>query len=111
MTADKAISQLALIPPGTTGVLTINCLGSWVACALLGTMVIRKERLSSLYIVAFVQTTTLSLRDTLGATKQEAIITDTCLHTAFFALFSGIWVVTGGRTGIPTEFIMAVLWA
>lgn len=74
-------------------------------------MVISKERCSSLYVMAFVKAATLSLRDTLGATKQEALVTDTRLHTAFVALCSGIRVFTGGRAGIPTELVMAVLRA
>lgn len=111
MTSDKAINQLTLIPLLTTWFLEINFLGSLVACAPLCTEVICKERGSSLYVVAFVKAATLGLRDTLGAAKQEALVADTGLHTAFVALCGSIWVFTGGRAGVPAELIMAVLWA
>lgn len=112
VTSDKVIDHLALIPLATTWFLAINFLGSSVACAPLGT-VISKDGVSSPYVEAliFVQAATLGLMDTLGAAKQEALVTDTGLYAAFFALCGSIWVFTGGRTGIPTELIMAVLWA
>lgn len=61
--------------------------------------------------MAFVDTPTLVLRHTLGATKQKALIADAGLHAAFVALCCGIWVFTVSGAGIPTELIMAVLWA
>lgn len=111
VTSAKATNHLALIPLVTTWFLTINFLSSLVACAPLSTEVISKERGSSRYVVAFVQAATLSFRDTLSAAKQEALVTDAGLHTAFFALRGSLWVFTGGRAGIPAELIMAVLWA
>ena len=61
--------------------------------------------------MAFVEAATLVLRHTLGATKQEALVADARLHAAFVALCCSIWVFTGSWAGIPTELIMAVLWA
>ncbi len=111
VTSAKAINHFALIPLVTTWFLTINFLGSLIARAPLSTEVISKERGSRLYVVAFVQAATLGLRDTLSAAKQEAFVTDAGLHTAFVALCGRLWVFTGGRAGIPTELVMAVLWA
>ena len=112
LTSDKVIDHLALVPPWTTWFLAIDFLGSFVACALLSTEVISKERGTSLNVEAliFVQAATLVLMDTLGAAKQEALVTGTGLHTAFVALCGSIWVFTGGRARNPAGFIMAVLW-
>lgn len=111
MAPDNIIDHFALVPLFTTWFLTLNFLGSFIACALLSTVVISEERGSSCYIVTIVQAATLGVRDTLCAAEQEAVVTDTGFHTAFVAIFASIWVITGGIAGTATKLIMAVLRA
>ena len=85
MATYEALHHLALVLGLTALLVALHLPVGRVAETLLHTVVVQPEGGSGLYVAPLVHAATLSFRDTLGPTKQEAIVTDTGLHTAGFA--------------------------
>lgn len=83
--AYEALRHLALVPCLTTLVAALHLPVGRVAETPPRTVVIHPEGGTVLNVAALVHAATLSFGDTLGPAKQEAIITDTGLHTVGFA--------------------------
>ena len=85
MATYEPLHHFALILGLTALLVALHLPVGRVAETPLHTVVVQPEGGTGLHIATLVYAATLSFRDTLGPTKQEAIITDTGLQTAGFA--------------------------
>ena len=87
--------------------LSVSC----VTFAPFCTSLIGPEGAAGLYIGAVIITAALGFGNTFGATEQVTLIASAGFHTALFAFRGCVWGIAGGRAGVATELIVAVLGA
>ena len=85
MATYEALHHLALVLGSTALLVALHLPVGRVAETPLHTVIVQPEGGTGLYVATLERAATLSFRDTLGPTKQEAIVTDTGLQTAGFA--------------------------
>lgn len=73
-------------------------------------LLVGPERLPSRDVSTLVGTTAPSFGHTLASAQNKAGVTGAGLHTGASAFGRSFGVRTSGRTGISTEFIVAVGW-